>query len=203
MRPARRHHPQFERAQCLQLRSAARGIRVRSAFRSCVMERERPGRALRATGRRSAARRAIPPSSAASTAARRLARGRCATALVPALSPALAAGLPFAESLLIRCRVTSNSVASTREACIAASGTRSLVVPAVVASCWLQAQARLAVAPRSSCRRVRLNGRPHGSLDPCGCVCIFLVEGLVLEQRARKRIELVPILPEQRNDLLV
>jgi hypothetical protein len=176
----RRHHPQVERAQCLLVEQDRE-----PGGRAWIEEGDPPARSPRTLGEATICASRTSLQNGAGCRSGGCCDERCQDATGEVRSQG-------------RCRV-----ASTSETCIADSGTRSLVVPAVFASCWLQLRPRLAVAPRSSCRRVRLNGRPHCSLDPCGRVCIFLVEGLVLEQRTRERIELVPILLEQRNDLLV
>src|SRR5712692_617000 len=56
---------------------------------------------------------------------------------------------------------------------------------------------------RASRCRIRVRARRTRSLHARSRVRIFLVEGLVLEQRIRQGIELAPILFEQRDDLLV
>src|SRR6266545_5280555 len=61
----------------------------------------------------------------------------------------------------------------------------------------------LGVDPRPSCRRVCVGARRRGSRDTGSRVGVLLIQGLVLEERGRKRIELAPILLQQCNDLLM
>jgi DNA-binding transcriptional MerR regulator len=62
---------------------------------------------------------------------------------------------------------------------------------------------RLAGDPRANRRGIRVRAGRGRSRNSRGRVRVVLVQGLVLEQRTRKRVELAPVLLQQRNDFLM